>query len=120
MKAYLYPISWALFILFLSANPGINLPESFWDLLAIDKLAHAFVYGVLSCLLLYSFFLNDQKNIQKMKMISIIISSIYGILMEIMQYLFFPNRYFEFLDILANIIGAIIGVSIYRYFFKLK
>ena len=46
--------------------------------------------------------------------------TIYGILMEGMQYAFFPGRYFEVLDIIANIIGAIIGLIFFQKFFMSK
>jgi len=41
---------------------------------------------------------------------AILLSSVYGIGIEFVQYAFFPNRFFEVLDIIANIIGSISGV----------
>jgi len=46
-----------------------------------------------------------------------LISSIYGICLEFMQYALFPNRYFEFLDIIANISGSLIGILFFKYIY---
>jgi VanZ family protein len=39
----------------------------------------------------------------------------YGALMEILQRTMHNGRSFEFMDMVANLIGAIIGTLIYRY-----
>ncbi len=116
MKAYLPAVAWCIFITFLSVKGGINLPESIWDFLAWDKLAHAFVYGVFAFLIMNG---DLKRNIftKKSIYIALIISILYGILMEFVQWGFFPGRYFEVLDILANIIGSFIGVYIFNKFF---
>jgi glycopeptide antibiotics resistance protein len=31
--------------------------------------------------------------------------------MEIMQYLFFPNRYFDYGDVIANLLGNLSGLA---------
>ncbi len=46
--------------------------------------------------------------------IAIIFGIIYGIVMEMLQLGFMADRYFEILDILANIIGSFAGVIVYR------
>jgi VanZ family protein len=42
----------------------------------------------------------------------------FGALMETVQFGFFPDRYFEILDLIANIIGSICGSAIYYYKIK--
>lgn len=97
--------------------PSVNLPEEWFDIFSIDKLAHAFVYGVLTLLIIRGYFLNA-KWTKNTTIIAVLIASIFGVLMEIMQYGFFPNRYFEFLDIIANICGSIGSLLFTRYFIK--
>jgi VanZ family protein len=46
--------------------------------------------------------------------------SAYGVLMEIMQFAFFKGRYFEVLDIIANIIGSFTGLFVFKYFINKK
>ncbi len=92
-----------------------NMPKLWWEeLISPDKIGHLVVYGILSLTMIYGV---QKKNgqVSKVNMIWILsISIIYGILMEIMQYCFFPNRYFEIFDIIANIIGSISAPFVFR------
>ncbi|MEM9917236.1 MAG: VanZ family protein [Bacteroidota bacterium] len=121
-KYYLPLFGWSLLILFLSTGPGVDLPEKLVDLLAPDKWAHAFVYAVMTVLMLWAFQKTDllTKSRYLWWTIAIIFCSSYGILMEWIQQTFFPNRYFEVLDILANIIGSFTGAYLYKRFFIIK
>jgi len=106
LKSYLPAIGWSIIILVLSTRATINLPQSWWDLYSPDKFGHAFVYAVQCWLLIKAF---QKENIQKAVLWALIISISYGILMEVVQYSFFPNRFFEVYDIIANISGSFIG-----------
>jgi VanZ family protein len=116
LKVY-YPILWALFILALSISPSPNLPEM--NLFEPDKLAHLFVYGVLVYLALQAY--KSVKDLT-LRIIIVLISSsvLYGLLLEIVQKNFFPNRYFEWGDVIANTVGSILGWIIFSYFNKRK
>ena len=116
MKALLPSILWSLVILVLSAMPGISLPESFWDFISMDKIAHIGVYGIQTFLLLMGLSSKIPNDAKKVAVIALIISILYGIMMEAMQYTFFPYRYFEYLDIFANIIGSFTGLLIFKFF----
>lgn len=107
-------IVWTLVIFGLSIMPGVNLPESWADLLAWDKLAHCFVYGVQVYLLLLG--LLHAGRLNSSTTLGVFIFSVaFGALMELIQFAFFPGRYFELLDILANTIGSIFGWLAFRY-----
>jgi len=112
-----YPVIWALFILVLSIGPGPNLPET--NFFEPDKLAHLFVYGVLVYLALRAL-----KSVEKLTMQTIIgtviLSALYGLSLEYIQKAFFPGRYFEWGDALANSLGSILGWIIFSYFNKRK
>jgi len=111
-------IIWSLITLYLSSGASIQLPPSFWDFLAIDKVGHFVFYGILTFLIAYGFYkIQNQFISKKMLFISLIISSVYGICLEIMQYSLFPNRYFEILDIIANISGSIVGILFFKYIY---
>ena len=116
MKAFIPALIWAFVILVLSIVPGINLPESWFDFLSWDKVGHFTVYGILSFLLLFGFCKKKLKVDKKFTVLVFLGSSLYGILLEWVQYSFFPYRYFENLDILANIIGSFIGLLLFKYF----
>ena len=115
MKYYVPALLWSLVIGVLSAKAGINLPESIFDLIAMDKLGHFTVYGILSASILWGMLKNGGELSGKNVAIAILFSSVLGICMELMQYYFFPGRYFEYLDIIANIIGAICGFALFKY-----
>jgi uncharacterized membrane protein YeaQ/YmgE (transglycosylase-associated protein family) len=110
LKNYIPVIVWSLVILLLSTRATVNLPQSWWDLYSPDKIGHAFVYGVLAWLLLNAFY---HQRMDKPLFWAILISISYGILMEVVQYTFFPNRFFEVYDIIANISGSFLGSWIF-------
>ena len=84
----------------------------------MDKVGHLVFYGILTFLIAYGFYKVKNQFINKKTLfIALIISSVYGICMEIMQYSFFPNRYFEILDIIANISGSIVGILFFKYIY---
>lgn len=99
---------WALVILILSTMPGKQLPKIDW-LMTPDKFGHAAVYGVLTVGLFFSFLPYITKPVSN-RWYAFALASFYGIGMEVVQYAFFPGRYFEIWDIVANIIGALAAV----------
>ncbi|MEO1517925.1 MAG: VanZ family protein [Bacteroidota bacterium] len=119
---YLPFIAWSAIILVLSTGPGIDLPERWVDLVAPDKWAHAFVYAVMTGLLLWAFQKSGGSLLSNSGswILAIFVCSAYGVGMEWIQERFFPNRYFEYLDILANIIGSLLGAYLYKRFLFIK
>ncbi len=111
-KRFLPAFIWSLIVLGLSAMPGSFLPSFRWsDLLSLDKLAHAFVYGWLTLLLLGGFRAGrgEEKATPAEIAAAIGWSCVWGAAMETMQGAFFPGRYFEILDMIANATGAVAG-----------
>lgn len=103
---------WAALILWLSVSAPPNLPDvNFFE---PDKLAHMFVYGVLAFLILWGFS-KSQTVSKKMLQWTAFGCSLYGFVLECVQYFLCTGRYFENLDNLANIIGAILGVLIFHF-----
>ncbi len=118
LTSFFPAIIWALLILYLSSSSGIQLPPSIWDFLAVDKIGHLVFYEILAFLIVYGFYkIKNQTINKKTLLISLIISSLYGISLEFMQYSLFPNRYFEILDIIANISGSLIGILFFKYIY---
>lgn len=98
---------WLLAITWLSTRGGISLPG--FSLIATDKLAHACSYGLLVWLILLS---------AKHRSTSLFVgvwafASLYGAFMEWIQYSYFPNRFFEVDDMLANAIGAALSAAVF-------
>lgn len=84
----------------------------------MDKIGHFTIYGIFAFLLLQNLTHPVFNLGKKAVFIALIISILYGIVMEVMQYAFFPGRYFENLDIIANIIGSFTGLLIFNFFNK--
>lgn len=106
-------ILWALLILLLSLVPGKNLPEiNLFDFLSFDKLAHVFMYAMLVFLLTTGCKRQYAKSWLRYhaKLTAFWISFSYGLLLEITQLLLTTDRYFDWLDVIANTLGAAVGI----------
>jgi len=80
----------------------------------IDKMLHFVAYALLGTLFLRAFKTSRIKNnVKLMLILSVLCSSLYGISDEIHQY-FVPYRSADLMDILADILGSIMGVYIYQ------
>lgn len=106
---------WTCLVVIGSSIPGGSTPSiSAFDVPHFDKLVHFIMYfGIV--------FLWSAKNDQvgKNDLVKIFLGSIcLGILMEVLQNSVFVDRSFEFLDIIANIMGSIMGLIIFYKFFK--
>lgn len=106
-------IAWALVILVLSLTPGSRLPRL--GLLGIphpDKFAHAFIYAVLTILLVAGLARQPQQvRLRSHPMAwAFGLASVYGTLIEVLQGAFVEGRTFEWLDIAANMAGAALGL----------
>ena len=102
---------YCLVIFFQSSYPS---PEHVPDLPYMDKLLHILAYALLGALFFRAFRTLRIKNQLKLVMIlSILLSSLYGICDELHQY-FVPFRNADLMDILADMVGSIIGVYIYQ------
>lgn len=108
MKYYIPAIICGISIFWLSVTSAADLPETFKDLFSFDKIAHAFAYGVFTALILGAIYKSKGEISSPERYLVAAASTLYGVLMELIQYYFFPNRYFEVLDILANIMGIVI------------
>lgn len=110
------PVFWAIIILFLSLTPSHEMPETnIWEFLSFDKLAHLFFYTLLSLQLIIAFKKQNSNSILKHNaiLIGFILSLFYGIILETLQYYIYVGRTADLIDIIANLIGAFLGVSLF-------
>ncbi|MDN5203583.1 VanZ family protein [Fulvivirgaceae bacterium BMA10] len=99
---------WVLLIAILTLTPGNSVPDvGFWYFPHMDKVVHLGIFAVLVFLMIRG--LRKQSSfpgIQKRAIgASILISLIYGVLIELIQ-IFVPFRSFEFEDVIANAVGC--------------
>lgn len=123
LKHQLPAIAWAIFIFVLctSGNVGFQVQTLFG--IPTDKLGHAFIFAVLVFFIMlglikywrFSFLLN------KIRIISLSISIVYAAAIELIQYYLTENRVGDYWDLLADIIGCLIGlVMFYSVYGNLK
>jgi VanZ family protein len=98
-------ILWAIAIFIESSLSNLKTPSLGIDF--SDKLAHAFVFGILGWLTTRAFEYSRSDTLRaRAILISIIVGSVYGMLDELHQY-FVPGRQCDVLDWLADIIGVL-------------
>jgi len=121
LKNFIPAIIWAMIILFLSASSGVKIPDALSDFKGTDKLGHLVIYAVLSVLTLAGASKSPRISLTKSNELLIVgVCSVYGFLMEILQFACFPGRYFEVFDIIANIIGSFTGLLVFKFFITKK
>lgn len=97
-------LAWFLGILYLcSVNPS-KLPSINFTFFEIDKLVHIILFGVQAYLIVFSFKLPNRS----VYLLAFLLSVGYGVIIEIVQGLFLPLRSFDYADMLADLIGAIV------------
>jgi len=111
IRPFIPALIWLIIIIVLSGYPGKNLPKAPFD--EFDKLVHLIIYAILSFLSIMGFSKQSKsfllsKNLQYFS--SILFSVFAGGLIELLQQYVFINRYGDWLDFIANSIGAVIGV----------
>ncbi len=106
-------IIWAVVILILSMAPGESIPKLGWKMIfQVDKLAHFGVYFILSALATWSEGGHKTRIVLRDLVVIASVCSLYGLILEAMQYFFLSDRYFEIPDLIANIIGSIAGTVV--------
>jgi glycopeptide antibiotics resistance protein len=114
---------WAAVILILCALPGKTFPRlSFLDWLRPDKVVHLIMFGLLAFLFIKGFVKQNSFEALSLhpKIYAVLLSIIYGLMIELLQEYIFIWRSGEVFDALADAAGAFIGLLIYNYWIKRK
>jgi len=110
-----YTLSAALYcagIFLLSAQPSLPDRAPGWlDFPGADKVAHTLLYAGLGMLVYVGLVRSDESVGRAVRTLApVIFATVYGMSDEIHQ-LFVPNRSFDLFDLLADTVGATIGVA---------
>lgn len=115
-------VGWLIFVTILLCTPGSRLPKLDWsNKIWLDKWAHIFLFFVLVILWCRVYLLNKARTDLKKPFTTILILSvIYGVIMEIIQHYLIPFRSFDYGDMIADAIGSAAGylVSVRRFIKK--
>lgn len=119
---YKFAIIWALIVLGLCGMNGAYIPHfKLSSLIRIDKLAHLFLFGFLTYLIaVASGKAFPHKSSFALIYPAFLMGTAYGILIEVLQATVFPNRTFDYLDMLANTIGCALAWLVLNRYFKRK
>ncbi len=82
-----------------------------------DKINHVLAYFLFT-LLVYNYC--NSKNFKSSIMISVLFTSVYGIILELLQNSLTSYRIFDAYDVVANTSGALLAVIVLRYLIKTK
>jgi VanZ family protein len=118
---YIYHFPWQLMavaIFILSSIPGDRLPEIDFNL--ADKIAHFIIFGVLGLLLARSLSVSRIDFWRESYVLwSTLIGITYGLFDELHQY-FIPGRYTSLSDWIADGVGVVFFVVVYRFWKNMK
>jgi hypothetical protein len=105
--------AWGALIFALCAMPGMYIPAVSWlELLSFDKWVHAGIFFILVWLLAIAVLLQKQKK--KLIHLFVVLSIIYGGLLELMQAKVFSNRSADWQDFVANSFGCLMALFFYK------
>ena len=102
-RRWLPTILWALLIFVACSIPSPTVAKEVLFLDKADKAAHLILFAVLSLLLARS--LAPSSARKRIVLLAAGLSLFYGLLIELYQS-FIPYRFFEYLDLLADALGA--------------
>lgn len=113
---FLPAIGWALLIASLSTTSA--LPPIPWDFLSPDKIGHLVFYAILTSWLWWAMAEGQWRTVQLSNgalLTAFVIASTYGIFLELVQ-ASLPHRQFDYADMLANCVGALLSLVGYYYY----
>ena len=101
--------------------PSSSMPSlSIWELFSFDSFAHAFLFAVLTYLMIVG--LKKQYTYPKLKHYAIrtalLISSMFGVCIELLQHHFISGRQGDIIDVLSNTIGCLLGIVIFKWIYQ--
>ncbi|MEZ4918887.1 MAG: VanZ family protein [Saprospiraceae bacterium] len=100
-------ICW-LVITILSVTGKVNTPK--FSLIGADKIGHAIAYFSWTFLILWGLAKKPGFTLNLGSIVLVFLfTSAYGTLMEWVQLVFCPGRFFEYDDMLANAVGALLA-----------
>ncbi len=110
MNNRVYPaVAYGLLILALSSIPGESMPPLSW--LSLNKLIHVGEYAIFA-IILVRVFSGQYRGLLKAGLAALLVATLYGAFDESYQMLI-PGRDSSLWDWLADLLGAVIGISAY-------
>ncbi|SEP85369.1 VanZ family protein [Neolewinella agarilytica] len=111
-------VAYGLLLAYVSLAPGTKLPAipDWSTLFSPDKVAHFGAYAIFALLLSVLYSERGAKGI----LFAVFIAAAYGTLMEFLQAVAGTGRSFDPVDMVANLLGAILGGLLFFLFYYFK
>ena len=116
-RKYIFPFIWVCLITYASVTPSNGIPD-FQLFQHADKVIHFLMYLGFSFLLIPSIL--KKANYLRSYLLSITLSVFIGGSFELIQKFITIDRSASWLDFLANNIGAIVGIFLYKFIVERK
>ncbi len=109
-------IAWITFLFIIMGVPGNYFPQviTLAEIISPDKIVHFVLFGTLLFLLLRSFLIQYSGAYRSYIISAVLFFGIFvGALTEVMQHYVFVGRNGNIYDFIADMIGCLIGMSVY-------
>ncbi len=121
MLRFILPsLVWTALVITLSLVPSSNISLDNFQFKGVDKVAHFIMYTLLS--LFWAVGLKRQNIYVGLRRHALRISAFGGftlsVIIELLQEYVVVSRYFEVLDLIANGIGCIFGILLFKIIYK--
>ncbi len=121
MKRLLRNIIWAIIIFILCSIPGDTLPSSsFIKIPHFDKLVHFGMFFILAIFIISELNYQTKWNQFKVALVTLTIVVVYGGVIEILQQNYFTNRSGDYIDFIADSLGAVVAILTFPFLKKQK
>jgi hypothetical protein len=119
--SFIPAVFWGAIVGFVSLTPGATIKKvGLFGIRHVDKLGHLTFYFILAVLLMHGLKKGTQLNASKAFVWSTLICCIFGLFLEFLQWEMGSGRRFEVTDIIANIIGALLGCAVFNKLLKAR
>lgn len=105
-RLFLIGIAYTAFITFLFLFPATHVPKV--EVPSFDKIGHILIFSLLVIVWASFARVSFQKNTHKIYWV-LVFAFFYGIIIEALQKLFFASRTADGWDLVANVVGILIG-----------
>ena len=115
LKYYTPAILWIILIMVLCTLPGNDIPSnSFFEKVHFDKIVHFCLFGGIVLLLSLAIYRQKKYISPATLVILVIMAASYGLAIEFIQKYWAVGRSFDMYDVIADSLGAIAGVWMFK------
>ncbi|MFB6455695.1 VanZ family protein [Chitinophaga sp. Hz27] len=120
LRYFIPAIAWLVLIMVLCTLPGRDIPtNSFFEKVHFDKFVHFGLFGGIVFFLSLAIWWQRKKISPALLLLFVVFAAAYGLAIEFIQKYYAEGRSFDMYDVLADTIGAIAGIWVFRIFISI-